>query len=209
MSDTLTRRAYPKSEFVATTPSGTPNLDIFRVEVAALALSLQPYQIYEAGTDVVMEWSDLPLAADITLINDAVANHPGGTFESSTQAATLETEDENDTGDEKVVVYLNTGKLPPGLYQLSWSMEVRLSATATNTGVEGSFYYTKNGGSRYKAGRTTNTLAQYISMGAAVRLQVEAGEEFLFELANNKIGAGAVSCFSDNSRIYLTPLSLD
>ena len=207
MANTVTTRTYAKSEF--TTAVGVPNMDILAVEVAELGLSLDPYEMVERGTDVVFSWSDLPVTADFTALDTAVADHPGGTFESATQESTIEAETLNATGAEQVDISHETGKLPPGKYTLSWTQEVRLSSISPNTGVEGSFYYTKNGGARYKAGRTTNTLAQYISMGSAVRLTVEAGDEYLFELANHKIGAGAVDCYADNLRIYLTPLAND
>ena len=71
MSATQTTRSYPVDEF--TSASSNPNAGIFAVEVAALALSVQPGKVYRVGSVVLIEWTALPTAADLALIDAAVA----------------------------------------------------------------------------------------------------------------------------------------
>jgi len=197
-------RTYAKSEFNGTTPSGQPNLSIFTEEVADESLSVQPFSIYEAGTNIQLQWSSLPVAADITAIDALVTAHTGGAFSGSKQSAVAEAEDTNDTTTESVRVTLDAGKLPPGDYLVVWSCELCVTSVIASSGVQANFYVTKNGGSRSEQGQAGTDVNVYDTRAASAILTVLAGDSYKFELGYKRIGA-ANTAKMQRARIYLKP----
>jgi hypothetical protein len=203
MANTITTRAYAKSEFTAA--SGNPNVDIFAEEVAEASLSLQPYAVHASGGDIVLEWSDLPVAADFTAIDALVAAHTGGVFASEKQSAIAEGEDTNATTTESIRVSLDAGQLPPGDYLLSWSCELGLVADTNNAGAQANFYVIKNGGSAVERGQATvGESSIYDTRGSVAVLTVKAGESYSFELRYRRIGATSTAKIR-SARVYLKP----
>lgn len=207
MATSQAQRLYQFSEF--TTASGSPNTSIFATEVSALALSVQPDSVTQSGTTVVLQWaSALPTAADMTLIDAAVADHPGDAFGDELQSAVVEAEDTNDTTTESVRVTLDTGKLPAGDYQVAWSAEIAVDAVVAGTGAQVNFYVTKNAGSRTERGSSANGEQLYITNGSVAYLEgVVDGDEFLLEIGYKKVGAPANTAKIQRARIYLKPVA--
>ena len=191
-----------------TTASGSPNVSIFSNEVAALALSEQPDSVAPDGTSVVLQWNALPTAADLALIDTAVAAHSGDAFSEELQSATEEAEATTTDTAETVRVSLATGKLPAGDYQIVWSCELSVEAVVANTGAQANLYFTKNGGSRVPVGQGINDQAVYDTRGAMAYLEdVKAGDEYLLELGYRKVGVAAQTAKIKSARVYLKPLS--
>jgi len=206
MGNTATTRTYAKAEFTSTTPPGNPNEDIFATEVAGEALSAQPDQVYAAGTDIVVQWtSALPVAADITALDALVAAHTGGAFASNTQQSIVEAETSDDTGDPVVRNTLTTGQLPGGDYVLAWYAEGKVDAVVAGTGVAIRFYMTKNGGSREERGSYSGDLNQYNPFSGTAVINVDAGDEYVFETEFEKLGATSNPAYIQRCRTYLKP----
>jgi len=206
MASTQAQRIHPLSEFTSTTPPGNPNVDIFATEVAALALSLQPTSISRSGTSIALVWnSGLPTAADFVLIDAAVAAHVGGAFSPDVQKAIVEAEATNDTTTEVVRATLTTGKLPAGEYQIVWSAELAVASVVANTGCQANFYVTKNGGARNERGQGVADSPLYDTRSAVGFLTIEAGDEFVFELAFKKVGGPAQTAKIQSAHIFLKP----
>jgi len=206
MATTAVTRTIPKSDFVATTPSGTPNLAIFAQEVADEGLSVDPTSVYTSGSDVVLAWDDLPVAADFSSIATLAAAHEGGDFASSEQQELVEAEDDDDTGDPVVRATLDTGLLPAGDYLLSWYAEGKVNAVIAGTGMRIRLYITKNGGSRAERGEFNNDLNGYNPFSGTVMLNgVKAGETYEVELEYEKLGATSNPAYIQRCRIFLAP----
>lgn len=127
---------YPKTDFVLAGPGpgNQRNVPVFAVEVAALALSSQP-NVYAAGTTVRLDFlTAVPTAADIVLIDAAVAAHVGGittgAFQEVVEGSDVSRDEsaiDDGFGDplpDAIAGVLNSGLLVGGTYELKWGCEI-------------------------------------------------------------------------------------
>jgi len=206
MASTETTLTIPQSAFVSTTPPGAPNLAIFTQEVADESLSEYPTSIYLSGSDVMVVWDDLPLAADRTAVLAVAAAHEGGDFAESVQKEIEEAEDDDDTGDPVVRLTLDTGLLPAADYLLAWYAEGKVDSVVAATGMRIRLYITKNGGSRTARGEFNSASNGYNPFSGTVVLSgVEAGETYKFELEYEKLGPTSNPAYIQRCRVFLKP----
>lgn len=144
MPSNVTRRSYTRADFIATPSNQSVNVALVRAQIlAATYPSAVPANVTagsDGGIDVV--WLAVPLATDIAVVDGVVAAHNGTPttaqlqqFQSlaDTTNATTSYAAKQDAG---VDVEWVTQPLKAGAYLLRFSCQVRMNATAANTGVQ-------------------------------------------------------------------------
>ncbi|HEU4580916.1 MAG TPA: hypothetical protein VFS67_21805 [Polyangiaceae bacterium] len=144
MAQDALRRTYARAEFSSTPADQSVNLPLVRAQILqAAGYSIAPVNVSasaDGGIEVV--WLSLPLASDETIVDGIVAAHNGSPTTSQLQQFQSLADTTNATTtyaakqDGGVDVEWVTAPLKAGAYLLRFSAQVRMSATAANTGVQ-------------------------------------------------------------------------
>jgi len=116
----------PLADF--TSAGGSENAAIFKVELAALALSVQPdrVQINDGNMQLNYDTQAHDPSVDDSLIAQAAIDHVGGATTIVTQDASVGGPLDNDTTSFAVALAFTTAQLVGGRYLATWSAETQL-----------------------------------------------------------------------------------
>lgn len=171
---------YTAAEF---TNAPQPNAAIFQAELAELALSIQPFQVSKQGTDMRAVFADIILAADVSLINQAVIDHLGGVTSADPVIVQDQSESTDDSGTPQTKLTLTTGLLEAGTYVASWYAEVKVDAETANSGVRAALLV--NGTER---GETNWDLPAWHNFSGSFPIERNSGQTLNLELQYDRLG---------------------
>jgi len=192
-----TTLTYPLTDF--TTSSGVVNKAVLQQEMVDAGLSAT--HVATTDTECIITFSVLLDQADVLNADSVVAAHAGTGFGSTIQREIDESEDSDDTGAEVVKVTLNTGVMPAGNYSLDWYMELALTTSTGGSGSRGYLYVTKNGGTRTERARMVSGDNQWRNMSGGIPQVVNDGDQYVFELAFERIGSSGNAARARRARI--------
>lgn len=185
MTAPLQTLAYSRAAF--TTSGGIVNarslfVELLNAGLPALGATPDPTQVlvqYSAVLDGAQE-------ADAAAV---VAAHDGLAFAPAIQRNTLEAQASDDSGNEVVRLFLDTGPLPAGDYVLSWYLEAATTADTGDSSVQAMLYASKNGSARVERGQANYTGDQWgPPFSGTVPATVQDGDRYRFELCFRRLG---------------------
>jgi hypothetical protein len=199
MGTTRVVRTYANTEFTSTSD---PNPKVLERELGDLALTEQPSDVHRSGTDVVVVWNDLlPLAADIVLIDAAVAAHTGGNTTSDPVRAESEDVSSNATDTWETKLELTTQKLVAGTYEIVWYAEIACDAVVASSTAA---VRVMIGGNVEFADKTPGT--DWYAVSGNNFVDVLDGDTITTEIRYRKAGTAANMAYIQKTRISVRPL---
>jgi hypothetical protein len=170
------------------------------VTVPLVDVRLAPY-----GDSVIVEWSAIPLSADVTAIDAAIAAFVGGT----TSNAPLEINSfgvATSTSTTPVTkIDVTTSPLDAGTYQVIWCSSLRMQAVAANTGIEGKIRITRSDGVFVEQDDAWD-LANRHAFNGAITFTVLAGQTIRAFLTFSRLGVSGTAEMS-GARVTIDQLS--
>jgi hypothetical protein len=194
MTDDYFRRRYTQQQFTSLPTSIAEALPLLRTSLSQLALSqpITDVQLDLSGNAAIVEWSTLPLAADLALVDAAITSFAGGT----TSHAPLEL---NSPGASTTQLTTPVDKLtfatPPleaGTYQILWTSSIRMLAIAANTGVAASVAFLRSDGVSFAQDDSWDLNVRHAFNGA-LTFQVLAGQTLSGALRFTRLGASGTA----------------
>ena len=206
---TQTIRSYQLSDF----PNNECNAAILNQQIKNDAtVTTDPASVNRSGSTVAIAFNSLITAAEEAQLDVLVAAHQGNAFQQLPIAQYSEAQSSDDTGDEVTKLSVLTDPLPAGVYFVSWSQE--LAVTADNAGATkcvGRLMVTKNGGTAVEraseSGQGAGPDDDWEGMGASLALTIYDGETYQFDLTFQRVGTSGNAALARRSRITLAKLS--
>jgi len=208
MGNTITQRLYALTEFVASTPANV-NAAIFKQELFDdVDVVEKPLTVARTGSNVQVAWSGTTVTqATLDAVDDAVADHVGGSFQATPQTAVMEAETSDDTGDEVTRLTLDTGLLTDGMYDVAWYCEIKTDDEVASSAAQARLYVDKNGGGEVERGTHTWQFPQYSSFSGSFPVTVSDGDEYSLRIAFERLGAASNPAFIQRARLAVTKLN--
>lgn len=207
MADDYFRRRYTQADFPLLASSIAEALPLLRTALSLLVLSVPVSDVrLDLGQSAaIVEWLTLPLAADITAVNAAVATFTGGT----TTAAPIEINSfgaaTSTSGTPVVKITHTTAALSAGTYQVIWNSSVRMLALIANTGVEARISIARSDGATV-AQTDAWDLANLHVFNGALTFVILAGQTIAVTLSFLRLGASGTAEMS-GARITIDKVS--
>lgn len=173
---------------------GDLEIGLLRTALTLLVLStpIRNAELLSPGLGVRLEWDVLPSAADITLVDAAIAAFTGGTttsqpFEYNAFAITS-------SASSTPVTKLDntTPPLDAGTYQVLWTTSLRMQAIIANTGIQADITLTRSDGVFVHQDDSWDLNVRHAFNGAITFL-VLAGQTIRTQLTFNRLGASGVA----------------
>lgn len=151
MAENSIKRYYPEADFVGLLPGFAINaaqVALLGGIVGGLALSTPVAEVrtFALGenTGAVVEWEGLPSAADVALIDAAVAAFTGGTTTSAPIIQLSAAVATSASATPVTKIDFTTPPLDAGTYQVIWNTSLRMQAVIANTGVQADITLTRS-----------------------------------------------------------------
>lgn len=191
MADDSYRKFYRQSAFTSLLSGLIQALPLLRTTIGALSLSVPVADVRLGLLDqvvVIVEWPGLPSAADVALVDAAIASFAGGT--TTSQPFEYNSFGVSTSNSSTPVTKLNntTPLLDAGTYQVIWNALLRMSAVIANTGVEAKVRITRSDGVFVEQTDAWDLNVNHAYNGA-ITFQVLPGQTLTTLLTFSRLGA--------------------